>query len=131
MAQRARGAIGGAAPAGAPSPGPRVIAPVTPTGGTDGAHLTALDRIDAIPAEYALLKEEITVGRGEDNDIVIPHASVSRNHARLIQRAGIFEVTDLNSTNGSYINNQTVQGSMRAANGSEIRFGDIRFTLRF
>jgi len=131
MAQRARGAIGGAAPAAAPSPGPRVIAPVMPTGATDSAHLTALDRIDAIPAEYALLKEEITVGRGEDNDIVIPHASVSRNHARLIRRGGAFELTDLNSTNGSYINNQMIQGSMRVANGSEIRFGDIRFMLRF
>jgi hypothetical protein len=127
MAQRARGAIGGASPA--PASAPRVITPVT--GGSDGARLTALDRIEAIPAEYALLKEEITVGRGEDNDIVIPHASVSRNHARLMRRTGAFELTDLNSTNGSYVNNQAVQGSIGVASGSEIRFGDIRFTLRY
>jgi pSer/pThr/pTyr-binding forkhead associated (FHA) protein len=62
---------------------------------------------------------------------VIPHASVSRNHARLIRRDGTFELTDLNSTNGSYVNDQPVHGSMRIGNGSEVRFGDIRFTLRF
>ena len=126
MAQRARGAVSiGASSSAAPS----VIAPVTPTGGE--ARLTAIDRIEAIPAEFALLKSEVTIGRGEDNDIVIPHASVSRNHARLLRRDGAFEVTDLNSTNGSFVDNQMVQGALRIANGSEVRFGDIRFTLRF
>ena len=91
----------------------------------------AMDHIEAIPAEYALLKPEITVGRGEDNDIVIPHASVSRNHARLMRRDGVFELADLNSTNGSYVNDQPVHGVTRINNGSELRFGDIRFTLRF
>jgi pSer/pThr/pTyr-binding forkhead associated (FHA) protein len=95
------------------------------------ARLTVVDRIDAIPAEYAVLKPEVSVGRGEDNDIVIPHASVSRNHARLMRRDGAFELADLNSTNGSYVNNRPVQGSAQVANGSELRFGDIRFTLRF
>ncbi|MGH7837476.1 MAG: FHA domain-containing protein, partial [Candidatus Binataceae bacterium] len=84
-----------------------------------------------IPAEYSLLKPEVAVGRGENNDIVIPHASVSRNHARLVRRDGAFELIDLNSTNGSYVDSQPVQGATRIANGSEVRFGDIRFTLRF
>jgi pSer/pThr/pTyr-binding forkhead associated (FHA) protein len=56
---------------------------------------------------------------------------VSRAHARLARRDGIWEVTDLNSTNGSYVNQHQVQGSVRASNGSEVRFGDIRFFLRF
>ena len=107
------------------------MAPVTGMGASHEARLTAVDRIEAIPAEYALLKPEVSVGRGEDNDIVIPHASVSRNHARLIRRDGGFELADLNSTNGSYVNNQPVQGAARVINGSEVRFGDIRFTLRF
>ena len=95
------------------------------------ARLTAIDRVDQIPTEYALLKDEISLGRGEENDIVIPHPSVSRAHARLARRDGIWEVTDLNSTNGSYVNQHQVQGSVRATNGSEVRFGDIRFFLRF
>ena len=82
-----------------------------------------------MPAEYTLLKQEVSLGRGEDNDIVIPHASVSRAHARLARRDGSFVLTDLNSTNGSYVNNQPVQGSVVVSNGSEVRFGDIRFVL--
>ncbi|HXR35993.1 MAG TPA: FHA domain-containing protein, partial [Candidatus Binataceae bacterium] len=129
LAQRARNVGAPAAPA---SPPPlRVMVPVTGMGASHEARLTAVDRIEAIPAEYALLKPEVSVGRGEDNDIVIPHASVSRNHARLIRRDGGFELADLNSTNGSYVNNQPVEGAARVINGSEVRFGDIRFTLRF
>jgi pSer/pThr/pTyr-binding forkhead associated (FHA) protein len=62
---------------------------------------------------------------------VIPHASVSRVHARLARRNGAFELTDLNSTNGSYVNGAPVSGTVAVANGSEVRFGDIRFLLRF
>ena len=91
----------------------------------------ALDPIDPIPTEYTLLKDEVSLGRGEDNDVVIPHASVSRAHARLLRRGGMYELTDLNSTNGSYVNNQPVNGVAHVASGSEVRFGDIRFTLRF
>jgi len=129
VAQRARSAVSSAASSssGAPRTAAPALSPLPP----GEARLTALERIEAIPGEYSLLKPEITVGRGEDNDIVIPHASVSRNHARLTRRDGAFELTDLNSTNGSYVNNLLVQGTIRVANGSEVRFGDIRFTLRF
>ena len=40
-------------------------------------------------------------------------------------------LTDLNSTNGSYVDNRLVQGSTVVANGSEVRLGDIRFVLHF
>ncbi|HLW71836.1 MAG TPA: FHA domain-containing protein [Candidatus Binataceae bacterium] len=135
VAERARAVATPSAPAARPSapPAPRVMTPVTISGAgaPHEARLTTVDRLDSIPAEYALLKPEVAVGRGEDNDIVIPHASVSRNHARLVRRDGAFELIDLNSTNGSYVNGQTVQGSARIASGSEVRFGDIRFNLRF
>ena len=130
LAQRARGFGAPVAPGATPSP-PRAMAPVTGMGSSHEARLTAVDRIEAIPAEFALLKPEVSVGRGEDNDIVIPHASVSRNHARLLRRDGGFELADLNSTNGSYVDNQPVQGAAPVVNGSEVRFGDIRFTIRF
>ena len=80
-----------------------------------------------MPAEYSLLKDEISLGRGEDNDVVIPHASISRAHARLMRRNGVFELMDLNSTNGTYVNEQPVRGSVRVNNGSEVRLGDITF----
>jgi len=104
---------------------------VTNSGAPGEARLTAVEPVAPVPAEYTLLKSEVSLGRGEDNDIVIPHASVSRAHARLVRRDGSFVLTDLNSTNGSYVNNREVQGSAVVDNGSEVRFGDIRFVLHF
>src|SRR5216683_1998772 len=106
---------------------PPSAAPMTP----HEARLSLLEPIDPVPAEYSLLKEEVSLGRGEDNDVVIPHASVSRAHARLMRRNGVFELTDLNSTNGSYVNEQPVQGSVRVGSGNQVRFGDVRFVLRY
>ncbi len=99
-------------------------------GNTQGARLVAVDRIDPVPAEYSLMKDEISIGRGEDNDVVIPHASVSRQHARLIRRDGGFELMDLNSTNGSYVDDRQIHGSAFLSAGSRLRLGDIRFVLQ-
>jgi hypothetical protein len=95
------------------------------------ARLSLLEAIDPVPAEYSLFKDEVSLGRGEDNDVVIPHASVSRAHARLMRRNGVFELTDLNSTNGSYVNEQPVHGSVRVGSGNQVRLGDVRFVLRY
>ena len=100
------------------------------SGQTQGARLVAVDRIDPVPAEYSLMKDEISIGRGEDNDVVIPHASVSRQHARLMRRDGGFELMDLNSTNGSYVDDRQIHGSAFLSAGSQLRLGDIRFLLQ-
>ncbi len=99
-------------------------------GNTQGARLVAVDRVDPVPAEYSLMKDEISIGRGEDNDVVIPHASVSRQHARLMRRDGGFELMDLNSTNGSYVDDRQIHGSAFVSAGSRLRLGDIRFVLQ-
>jgi FHA domain/Integrin beta chain VWA domain len=113
-----------ARPAQSPSTAPRGA------GSTQGARLVAVDRIDPVAAEYSLMKDEISIGRGEDNDVVIPHASVSRQHARLMRRDGGFELMDLNSTNGSYVDDRQIHGSAFLSAGSRLRLGDIRFVLR-
>ena len=116
-----------------PEPVPGNVRPPPPawSGAATEARLTTVNPIDPVPAEYALLKDEISLGRGEDNDVVIPHASISRAHARLMRRDGTYELMDLNSTNGSYVNEQPIHGSVRVQSGSEVRLGDIKFVLRF
>lgn len=120
------------APAARPAP-PRASSSTAPgaamTG--SGARLMTVNPVDPVPAEYALLKDEVSLGRGETNDIVIPHASVSRAHARLLRRNGTYEVMDLNSTNGTFVDEHKVTGSAALANGSRVRFGDVQFILRF
>ncbi len=114
------------APAGSPSTAPRVAAS---TGGA--ARLMTVNPVDPVPSEYSLFKDEVTVGRGEDNDVVIPHASVSRAHARLMKRNGAYELMDLNSTNGTFIDDRRLAGSQTLGNGTRVRFGDVQFILRF
>jgi FHA domain/Integrin beta chain VWA domain len=117
-----------AAPArtAAPPPPP----PSSPLGAHE-ARLSLVQAIDPVPSEYSLFKDEVSLGRGEDNDVVIPHASVSRAHARLLRRNGVFELTDLNSTNGTFLNEQPVHGSVRVSSGNQVRLGDVRFVLRY
>jgi hypothetical protein len=118
-----------------PAPPARTVSAAPPPSSSpmapQEARLSLLEAIDPVPAEYSLFKDEVSLGRGEDNDVVIPHASVSRAHARLMRRNGVFELTDLNSTNGSYVNDQPVYGSVRVTSGNQVRLGDVRFVLRY
>src|SRR6516225_1430317 len=55
--------------------------------------------IKEIPA-----KDEITVGRKPDNDVVIDNPAVSSHHCRIVLVNDTFFVEDLNSTNGVFLN---------------------------
>lgn len=62
--------------------------------------------------EYALDKPSLTIGRKEENDICIDHMSVSGRHAKIDKvednTGGYFTVTDLNSTNGTFVNGKKI-----------------------
>lgn len=49
-------------------------------------------------------KELISIGRNPSNDIHIDNLSVSKKHARIIKKQGEYFIEDLNSTNGTYVN---------------------------
>jgi hypothetical protein len=56
----------------------------------------------------------IRIGRGSDNDIVLIHPSVSRNHLELFYDGeGNVFLTDLNSANGTFVNGQRIVGSVQ------------------
>jgi two-component system cell cycle response regulator len=77
---------------------------------------------------YVLDRSITTIGRGRDNDIVLPSDCVSRRHARLEHRAnGLFAV-DLASTNGTFINDATkLEGEYRLSRGDLLKVGDRIF----
>lgn len=58
--------------------------------------------------EYNLDKLSLTIGRKEDNDIMIDHMAVSGHHARVDKKEDSFTITDLNSTNGTFINGKKI-----------------------
>ncbi len=53
-------------------------------------------------------QDELLLGREEACDVVLPDRSVSRRHARLIFRDGSWVICDLQSTNGTAVNNVRV-----------------------
>jgi adenylate cyclase len=60
------------------------------------------------PMTVPLLKEDIRLGRAEDNEVVLVADEVSRHHARLTRRGDRFLLEDLKSMNGTYVNQQRV-----------------------
>jgi pSer/pThr/pTyr-binding forkhead associated (FHA) protein len=67
----------------------------------------------------------VNVGRADFNDIVLAEPSVSTTHAKLQRREGLWVVSDLGSTNGTYVEGEPVVGETALLPGSTIRFGDV------
>jgi hypothetical protein len=56
--------------------------------------------------QWTLQKDDVTIGRGEESDIVIPDRNVSRQHIRIFRKGDAFYVEDLQSRNGTWVNDE-------------------------
>ena len=61
------------------------------------------------------VSDSLSVGRGSDNDVVLGSKQVSRNHAVLSVSEGQLYVKDLDSSNGTFINDQRIEGNQSSA----------------
>lgn len=98
-------------------------------------HEVGALRVDLAPEEYGIqgtefaLRDEIKLGRDDENDVILPGAFVSGRHARLYLQNGQYWLEDLGSKNGTLLNGVPIGVSTVLANGDQIAIGDI--TLRF
>lgn len=76
---------------------------------------------------FQLERARTFIGRGSDCDIVLEEDSVSRRHARIELRPDSITVTDLESTNGTYVNERQVMGTQVLANGDLVQIGNTIF----
>jgi ABC-type multidrug transport system ATPase subunit/pSer/pThr/pTyr-binding forkhead associated (FHA) protein len=76
-----------------------------------------------------VLQARLRIGRGEENDIVVDDLSVSRQHAVMRLLGGRFEIRDLKSANGTFVNGRRV-GSATLDDGDLVEIGrhEFRFT---
>lgn len=67
-----------------------------------------------------------TIGRGQDNNIVVNDKKVSRTHLQMVQDDhGNISVVDLGSANGTYVNGVQISGETSLKTGDELRIGDM------
>ncbi len=58
--------------------------------------------------DYPFAKENMTIGRAEENDIVIDNLAVSAYHSRIDKAGDAYILTDLQSTNGTFVNDKKI-----------------------
>lgn len=73
------------------------------------------------------LGESLLIGRGEDNNIVINDSFVSHEHACIARHKQEYWLSDLNSTNRTYLNNQQITEEVLLKNGDMIKIGAVTF----
>jgi Nif-specific regulatory protein len=81
---------------------------------------------------YEIKKVLTTIGRSSRNDLCLEDMSVSSLHAHLLQRENQYILTDLGSTNGTFVNHHRIEKAV-LADGDEITLGNvsIRFIAEF
>ncbi|KAJ8749912.1 hypothetical protein K2173_013827 [Erythroxylum novogranatense] len=102
---------------------------LVPAGDGDSRHIGY--KVE-MPGVYEIASSEVTVGRlPEKADVVIPVATVSALHARIQKKEGNLLVTDLDSTNGTFVNEKRLRPGVLATvpSGSYIVFGDIHLAM--
>lgn len=103
----------------------------------DNSPHTLLQNADQLPGDqicfwlqdrefvYPLKVGLNTVGRSQDNDVVVEDAYISRRHcAILVHASQVVELHDTASKNGTYLNGQRLSGPTRLNPGDEIRICD-------
>ena len=109
---------------GMPSP----AAASRPSGGGGGGRPLANFIVRSGPLKGQRLPVRspvVNIGRADYNDVVLPDESVSTAHAKLQRREGIWILTDLDSTNGTYVDGDQLKGETALAPGATVRFGEI------
>jgi pSer/pThr/pTyr-binding forkhead associated (FHA) protein len=76
---------------------------------------------------YPLGYELVTIGRHEDNTVILPDPLVSRHHTEIAMQGGEWVIRDLGSANGTYVNGQRITGPRVLDHGDSIQVGHTRF----
>jgi hypothetical protein len=101
----------------------------TPPEQTPAARLICLDDLfeeSLKNLEIALTDGEQTIGRAPQNSICLAYKKISRQHARISPRGGSWEIEDLQSANGVFVNEERITRS-RLGHGDIVRLGPVPF----
>lgn len=77
------------------------------------------------------LRSELSIGRTNENDIVLPHTSVSRKHATLFVENDLVFIQDMGSVNGVFIDEQSAQGSVQITEQNQVKIGTFKLFIEY
>ncbi len=78
---------------------------------------------------FSFKGESFSIGREDDNDLVLDRVNVSKHHLRFQRISGHVEVIDLESTNGTYLNGRKVQSPRTVRRTDRVYVGDYILML--
>ncbi len=78
---------------------------------------------------YSLVKSSYSLGKSPLSDIIVADGSVSSNHAVLNKRGDSWLLSDLNSTNGTYVNGTEINKDQALTPGDLLQIGLIQFVF--
>src|SRR5262245_55442805 len=70
-------------------------------------------------------KPEVSIGRVQGNDIILPKGNVSKRHSRIVLKDGKFIIVDIKSTNGTYVNGRKITSPLVIKENDKIYIGDF------
>jgi pSer/pThr/pTyr-binding forkhead associated (FHA) protein len=79
--------------------------------------------------EILINNEDFLVGRGEDCDLTLHDAEISRHHCTIRIRGGEAVVSDLGSSNGTFVNGHRIVSQATVRTGDEVKLGTFRFLI--
>jgi FHA domain len=94
-----------------------------------GSALLVVRRGPNVGARFLLDADLTTVGRHPEADIFLDDVTVSRRHAEFLRDGVNFEVKDLGSLNGTYLDSDRISGTESLHDGAEVQVGKFRLTF--
>ena len=93
-----------------------------------GSALLVVKRGPNAGSRFLLDQPTTAAGRHPDSDIFLDDVTVSRRHAEFRLAGGEFQVVDVGSLNGTYVNREPVD-SATLSNGDEVQIGKFRLVF--
>ena len=75
------------------------------------------------------VRSTISIGRKDENSIVLIDQHVSGNHAKLLIKNDILFIEDLNSTNGTLVNGERISGKVKLYSKDIVKVGNTKFKV--
>jgi EAL domain-containing protein (putative c-di-GMP-specific phosphodiesterase class I) len=92
-------------------------------------HLNPMDQ-SGESSHIPICKSRFTVGRRPDATLCLPHRTVSSEHAEILSQGSVLILSDLHSTNGTYVNGERLTGSIELRQDDLIQFADVALRIQ-